>query len=416
MTEPILYQRGLLLAKIQATLGEDSLPTKALNAFLVRDPQFTPDITQLDRNANVRNSLSPLATTAGRKIARMSFQHEVRSNGNADGTTSPRLGHLLRACGMQETQVTGASGTIGSAVADSGNTGTISFAKTTAYTGTLERTVTIECTTGGASGTAQVTISAPAVGDLPAYSQTGVTVTDASALTLPNSATVTPTVGTSLVSGDTWTIVLTPAGYEYTPISTGFEGATLYAYFDGLLHKMTDCVGTFSMEAVGGDFALFNFDFTGNYEEPTDTPMPTDPTYENTVPQQVEESALTLDGTSTLVASRFSVDIANQVDIREDVNASDSYAGARITGRQPTVSFDPETVLEATFDFWAKLSAGTSMPFSARVGTTKGNVVRFVCPSTQLTNLAYQNRNNSRVYDVTLNASGEDDELKVAFN
>jgi len=415
-TNPILFQRGVILAKIEAVFGTDVVPTQADNSFLVRDPQFTPDITQLDRNANMRNSLSPLATVVGRKVARMSFAHEARSNGNTDGTLSPRLGDLLRACGMQQVQVTGASGTIGTAAAADGNTGTITFAKTTAFTGGLPRTVTITATTGGASATAEVTVSAPAVGDLAAYSVTGVVVTDSTAIALPNGAEITPTVGTSLDVGDVWTVELTPAGYEYTPVSESFDSVTLYAYFDGLLHKMTGCVGTVNVEAVGGDYGIFNFDFTGNYVDPVDAAMPTNPTYESTSPQQVESSALTLNNSATLIASRFSIDLANQVDLREDVNQQDSYAGARISGRQPTVSFDPEMVLEATFDFWAKMKAGTSMPFSARVGTTKGNIIRLVCPATQLTNIAYQNRNNTRVYDVTLNASGEDDEVKIAFN
>jgi hypothetical protein len=353
----------------------------------------------------------------------LSFKHEVRSNGNTVGTLSPRLGVLLRACGMAQTQVTGASGTIGTAAADAGNTGTITFAKTTAYAGTLPRTVTLTCTTGGASGTAKVTVSAPAVGDLEAISVADVAVTDATPIALAGSATVTPTVGTNLATDDVWTILLTPAGYEYTPISDAFESVTMSFYVGGALHKMTGARGTFSVDAPGGDYAKFSFEFTGNYVAAANSSSLPTPTFETTVPQQVELANLYVSdaadvNVTTLIASKFNIDIANTVSIAQDVNRSDAYAGARITARAPKLSFDPEFELVDDYDFWGKLSAGTSIEFGARVGTTKGNVVRFVCPAIQYSNLQYNNRDGIRAVDITANLGTDagDNELKIAFN
>lgn len=412
MAEPILFQRGLLLAKIEGTFGVDASPTATDDAFLVRNPDFSPDITQLDRSANVRNSLSQLKTKPGRKVANISFGYEVRGSGVTDASTAPRLGTLLRACGYNETAIDSASATIGTVNADAGNTGTVTWSKTTQYDGTLPRTVTITASTSGGSGIAEVDITAPAVGDLGSYSATGVVVTDSTPVTLPGGAEITPTVGTDLGVGDVWTVNLTPSGHEYSPVSESFESCTIYIYYDGLLHKMTGCVGTFTVEANGGDYAILNFNFTGNYVAPEDAAQPSG-TFEDVEPNQVEWSALSLDGDSSLVASQFSIDAGNDITIREDVNKGDSYSGARITGRSPTISFNPETVTEATFDFWNKLEQGTVMDFTSRVGVDKGNVVRFTASSTQINDLGYSDRNNTRAYDVNLFLSGDDDELKI---
>lgn len=412
----IIFDRALVLAKIESTFRTDAVPDKDNDALLVGNPEVNLDINQLTRD-NVRSDLSPLATVSGRKVASMSFTHEVRNNGNTDGTTPPVIGVLLRGCGLAQTQITGASGTIGNAAAGAGNTGTISFAKTTAYTGYQKRTVTLTCTTGGASGIAEVTVSAPAIGETAAYSQTGVVVTDATAIDLPGSAQVTPTVGTSLDIGDEWTVVLTPAGYEYDPVSDNFESITLYGYLDGLLHKMTGCRGTFTVEGTGGEYANFNFTFTGDYVPVEDAAIPSNPAYETQKPTQVELANLTVGDYENFAASEFSLDMQNDVQIREDINALNAYAGALIVGRSPQLGVNPEAVLEATHPVWANLSAGTELAFSMKVGKVKGNTVAIEAPNTQYTNVQYSNRNNIRTYDISLNCarSSGNDEIKIAF-
>lgn len=411
----LIFDRAALLVKVETTFREDAVPDPALDALLIGAPEFTLDITQLTRD-NVRPDISPLATVAGRKVASMTFTHEVRNNGNTLGTVPPLVGRLLRGCGFSETQVTGTAGTIGTAVVGGSNVGTITFAKTTAFVGYVPRTVTITATTGGASGSAEVTVAAPATAEYPAYSVTGVTVTTGVAITLPNSAQVTPTVGTSLSIGDTWTIELTPAGYEYDPVSDDFDSLTFYMYRDGLLHKMFGARGTFSVQATGGEFALFTFTFTGDYVAVTDASM-VSPTYEVQKPTQVELANLTVDGFKNFAAAEFTFDVANDVQIREDINAENAYAGAIIVGRAPSIGFNPEAVLEATHPVWAHLSSGEELSFSVKVGKTKGNTVQMDCLNTQYTNVQYGNRNSILTYDITLNCARTtgNDEVKFSF-
>lgn len=413
----LLYDRAVLLAKVETTFRVDAAPSASVDALLVGEPEFNLDVNQLVRN-NVRDDLSPQASAVGRKVASVTFTHEVRGNGNIDGTVPPRVGALLKACGMAQTQVTGAAGTIGSQVNGVSNSGpTTTWAKTTAYAGYVPRVFTVTVTTGGISGTARLSITAPAVGEIPAVNQTNVTFTTGTPITLSNGATITPAWTGTQVLNDVWTFALTPAGYEYTPVSSAFDSATLKLYRDGLLHVLTGARGTFSVQATGGEYALFTFTFTGDYNTVTDTAMPT-PTYETTKPTQVELATLTIGGYANFAAAEFTMDIANDVQIREDINSAEAYAGALIVGRAPVVGFNPEAVLEAEHPVWGNLTSGAELAFSVKVGKAKGNTVRFVCPNTQYSNVQYGNRNSILTYDVSLNCARTlgNDELKVAFN
>ena len=103
----ILFQRALVTAEIEATFGVDPVPVPADDALLASDPDFTVDITVIERNF-ARQSLSPLPIAAGRKIAQMTFVHEMRGNGTTG--TAPRIGKLLRACAFAETQISATAG------------------------------------------------------------------------------------------------------------------------------------------------------------------------------------------------------------------------------------------------------------------------------------------------------------------
>lgn len=411
----MLVDRAVLLAKIETTFRTEASPAASTDALLIGAPEFNLDINQLARD-NVRDDLSPLATSPGRKTASVTFTHEVRGSGNADGTVPPRIGALLRACGMAQTQVTGTAGTIANPVAGGSNVGTLTFVKAAAYTGYMKRTITLTCTTAGASGTAKVSVTAPALGELPAVNTTLVTVTTGTPITLTDGAQITPTLSGSLTLGDTWTVVLTPAGYEYTPVSTAFDSVTLYLYRDGLLHKLTGARGTFSVQNTGGEYGLFTFTFTGDYVPATDTAMVT-PTYETQKPTQVELAQLTVGNYTGFAAAEFTFDMANDVQIREDVNSAEAYAGALIVGRAPVLTFNPEVVLEATHPVWGDLSAGTQKVFSAKVGKVKGNVVQFEAPNVQFTGVQYGDRNSILTYDITMNCARTtgNDEIKLAF-
>jgi len=100
---PDSAKRGGILAKIESVYGTDSVPTGAANAVAVMNPSFTTDVTIVERDQILRDSISRLSFVVGRKLARLTFGVEMKGSGTAG--TAARHGPLLRACGLSETIV-----------------------------------------------------------------------------------------------------------------------------------------------------------------------------------------------------------------------------------------------------------------------------------------------------------------------
>lgn len=436
----IIFERGLVLAKLEATFDTDPIPTNLLDAILVAEPDFVPDITQLQRD-NVRTTFSNDAPVSGRKIGSMTFSHEVRNNGNTDASVSPILGRLLRACAMSETEVNLAAECLVNF--DSSNASdSLTFACSTipvdAYT--MMRRIRVEITTGGQSGAVVAAITAKGISDaveIRLADTDEITIVEAQEILVHDvDGTqlfgITPTFGTDEIeAGDIYLFDILPPGYSYLPESDNLASITLYMYLpddsgESLLHKLTGGRGTFVMEANANDFARFNFTFTGTFVTVVDITTPSGTIFETQKPRQVEQAALSICENSApfeivndLCASQYSIDIANEVVPRECINEPNSFQGSLIVGREPVVGFDPEAVLEAVNPFWAQLENSTQLDFRAKIGITKGNIVIFQGGNTVLSNLGYSNRNSIRSYDVAaaLSAvSGDgDDELRIHF-
>lgn len=430
---------------ISVVVGTFTLEDVQSDAFLVEEPEFAPDITVVERN-NVRVTLSPEPLVTARKIATVTFAHETRGNGVIDGTLAPRVGVLLRGCGMSET-LYGESGSETETILDDAAihvnlpTGRFTYTKTEAYIGTLPRVVILECTTGGGSGVAIFDVFSPRIGNAASPLQaeihlTNQSMTDATPFQLINDtpsadAEITPTITTSFVAGDTYVIQLAPTGHKYEPVSDSIESLSIYLHFGdstgGLRHRMTGARGTFTVEGEANDFARYSFTFTGDWIAPDDQVLPSTPEYETTLPPSVElANMVALGGKDfdaddpdevNLCASSFSIDLANEVVARTCINAPESVAGAVITGRAPTGAFNPEVVQEDAHPFWEILSDGDLVFWHLRVGKTQGNVTVFSAPEAQYSELAYGDRDGIRIYDVTtaLRTNDADDELRIVI-
>jgi hypothetical protein len=405
--------------KIESSFGVDSNPTPAANAFLVAAPTFETEVQQIERDV-VRGHISPAPTRAGRIRGSIKFKHDVIGSGNTDGTVPPAMGTLLRASGMAETAFTD-PGMI-QYWARVGNAGTMTLANSgTGYTLNHVRYITLECTTGGDSGTAVVKATAPEMvapdgSTVTALNNTNLTLTNSTPISIGNGAQLTPTNVLGLEVGDKWVVQCGPEGYLYTPVSSAFESASGYVYYEGLLHKSLGMRGSWSLEAQAGNIASMDFTFQGDFAAPTDAALPTDGVFPEQVPPQVELADVRMDNALSNCPASFSVDLANQIEIKECVNAAQGYAGGLIVGRAPTVKFDPEFAPEATYDYWAKLRQGTEIDFSANIGTERGNSMH-ILSHMQLTNLGYGERARQRTYDVEGKAISRfgNDEISLYF-
>lgn len=412
MAEPLLTRRAVVLAKIETTYGTDAVPTAALDAILVEDPDYKIDVSMLERN-NARFDLDGLPATTGRKLASMTFTHEVRSNGRSNSgliADAPKLGRLLRACGFAETAVAAGTGQVGAINANEANVSAPTWAAGGSWADLAMPVVyELEVTTGGASGTAKVRVTpdAKAIAASVAAIQNNVVVTTTQAidlLTAGGKSTITPTFSGNLTLGDKWYVIVYPVGIQYLPISSGFEGLTLYMYLDGLLHKMPGGRGTFTVSGEAGGYAKMQFTFTGQYVAPVDAALPTTAKFERQTPAMVELSDLYI-GAFGAVCSKFDFDLGVTISPRVDANSADGYNGVRVTARDAKGSIDPEATLVADFAWWTALANGTQYLWRTKVGQTAGNRVFALAPCTQITSLSYGDRDQIRTMDVPLKFS-----------
>lgn len=102
MVAPLLTRRSVLLAKVQTAQGTPSTPVNTTDAFLVSDLDYTVDPTLLERQ-NFRGSLSVDPSVVGRKLASITFTHELKAANSSSAI--PKVGDLLRGCGYAETDI-----------------------------------------------------------------------------------------------------------------------------------------------------------------------------------------------------------------------------------------------------------------------------------------------------------------------
>ncbi len=402
MPNPLLTRRALVTVRTEATYNVDPVPTAA-DALLVSEPMYTVDPNMLQRNF-VRNSITQLAHQMGRKLAGMTFGVEFRGSGAA--ATSPRIGRLLRASGYSETAITSGASQLAIVRRDNANTGpAVTWGTPVSGSQPTEPVLfTVTVTTGGASGTAQATVTPDAMSVLKGYAATRAasTLTTGTAFTLATGVTIIPTWTGNHVVGDKFYFWWFPVGTLYSPVSTGFESVTAYMYRDGLLHRLTGGRATFTMTAEAGNYATMSFTLTGQYLAAQDAALPNSPSYEATLPPLLENANLAIDAETAAVCSKFSYDQGNQIVPRQDISASDGYNGVMLVGREPKGGIDPEMQLVADEDFWGSLASAKQMLFRLRCGATVGNRQWVIGPSVQYTGLSYQDRDSLLTLDAGL--------------
>jgi len=386
-------------------------PSTSLDGVLVEAPDFSADMSILTRDF-ARNDLSPLPISVGRKLAKMSFTVELRSNNKTTGLNvdAPVIARLFQACGYS---LNANAAAWASPVYDTGDEANpVTFVTGGSQTNTDLIAYYVTVSLAGVSATARFTITSDTAGE--GSGPTAVT-SGASFTVGTKGLTITPTFTGSLVLGQQWVVWALPIANSLAPLSASFPSLSLAMYLDGVQHTISGALGTFSIDAQAGQYAKAKFEFTGQYIAPTDVAL-VNPAFERALPAQVQLARLNIANYSAIV-NAFTYTQGNTIVPRPDMNGTDGYNGVRITGRKPEGGIDPEATLVATHDFWGRMSASTRMPFQWRAGNVAGNTVWFLAPNTQYMKMTYKDRSGLRVYDAGLAFSriNGDDEVLMLF-
>ncbi|MCL4743839.1 MAG: hypothetical protein KJZ83_00340 [Burkholderiaceae bacterium] len=406
----LLTRRAVVQAAIEATYGDPEAMTPD-DGVLVSEPTYSIDPNVLERNFT-RDSLSQTPHIVGRKLSSMEFTTELRGNGKQNSGVAldaPIIARLFQACGYKltphaEPSVKG--------VFDVGDHATrVAWVPdVTAADNTDAICYYIEVTTAGASGMAEVTITS----DTPSENSAAQVITTDMALDVGTHGLIlTPTFTGDLAVGQKWVVWLMPPGLSLDPVSDNFESITLVMYKDGVKHVMPGCFGTFEITATAGEFATVAWTFTGLWQQPVDEVMPT-PSYERTLPAQVELARLRVGGFYAVV-EEFTFDQANDIQVRPDVSSDEGYIGTRLVSRAPEGGINPEADLVASNDFWSQLANADRMPFQMRVGYLPGNTIWMTAPGVQYTGLTYQDRDGILAYDAGLRFPAYDSDDEISF-
>lgn len=237
-------------------------------------------------------------------------------------------------------------------------------------------------------------------------------------------AVITPNAWAgAAVAGDTVEFTLRRPGVRYDPVSDDATSLTLWALLDGSLFRLRGARGSWSVQGQAAQYATVTWTFTGIYVDPIDMALPSNLAYEESKPYKVEVAQLALYGLANNLAcaSRFTMDIANEVSAKDCINADEAYDGIQITSRQPVAGCDPDAYKPSVYNPWARLRREDTTRFHVAVGAKGGaaNTVRLQADRANITAAPFANRNRIRAYDHQLRLARKtalgDDELFVHF-
>jgi len=231
------------------------------------------------------------------------------------------------------------------------------------------------------------------------------------------SAGVAPRYGSALLACGFHETISSETSVTYTPKSDGFDSVTIHYNVDGVRHIVTGCRGTFVLNAAVGEIPSIDFTFTGVYNAPTATSLPS-VTYGNQATPLIFKNGNTsgfqlLSHTGALM--NMSMDVGNEIVYRELVGGIKEVL---ITDRAANGSVTIEAPALGTKDFFAAALTDSSLGnLQFLHGTTAGNKVQFISSKVDIGDVSYGEADGVTMLEIpyTLVPSAANDEMSLIF-
>lgn len=397
----LLWNKRMILAALEAAYGDATEPdgADALEIFDLGPPTVAGGQVE---HRPIRPYLGATKKTAVNVHQTANFWMAAAGAGTAG--TAPGFDVPMQMAGFARSTTTGEATLQNSpGTPAEGNTGTLTYVKGDPYAGTVDRVVTLTCTTPGGSGVAEVTVSSPATRGADAYNQAGVVITDAQPLALPGGATITPTIGDALDAGDSWTIQLLAPAAEYNPVSGSFASGKLYYVLDNQLHAFGGARAKWGCSFVAAEIPKFTFDVVALWAAPAGAPAVTPDWSRFTEPLPVSTANtpwFRLDGQDLVLQS---LTIENSVGPvhRERINQKRVEIGDRPYSGKATFDLPQR----GTWDAFAKGVANEIVAMELTHGTATGRIVGVDAPRVQLANPVIGQDAQTGIATVTMDLS-----------
>jgi hypothetical protein len=212
------------------------------------------------------------------------------------------------------------------------------------------------------------------------------------------------------------------SGQVFTPRTevpgSNVKTLSMAIYQDGVVKSMAGCAGTFTMNNPTGRTAVFNFDFQGLWQPPSDGTLGIAPIYPTAKGLRYASSTTTWAGTA-LCLENLTLDSGNTIIMKECASTVSGYDHAMITNRVVTVTGNPESKLVATQDRFGQHLAMTEDVLTWGLDGPTNSVATFSAPKAQIISITEADRNMLVTDEITWqcnrNGNNIDQEISLTF-
>lgn len=200
---------------------------------------------------------------------------------------------------------------------------------------------------------------------------------------------------------------------EYSPVSAAFESVVIYFNKDGVLHKMTGCRGTVTLTIDAQGLPVYAFTFTGLYNAPTDTALPTadySGFLQGVIANNTNTTGFTVHGFSGVLQS-LNFALNNAVQPRLLVGSESVI----ITDRRPSGELLFEAPTIAAKNFFSLAKNGTKDALAIQHGQAAGNIVKLDMPKVSFGQPTYEDSQGVGMLRLpcVANPNAGNDEFKI---
>ena len=225
-----------------------------------------------------------------------------------------------------------------------------------------------------------------------------------------------PRYGSALKACGFSETVASGTSVTYEPISASFSSVTIHYNVDGVRHIVTGCRGTFVINASVGEIPTIDFTFTGIYNAPTDSALPT-VTYGNQATPLIFKNGNTTGFqllSHSAALSSISMDLGNELVYRELVGGTKETL---LVNRNISGTVSVEAMALGTKDYFAAALAETTGNLTFLHGTAAGNKVQVSSTKADIGDVAYAEEDGIQMLEIpyTLVPTAANDEVSIVY-
>ena len=227
-----------------------------------------------------------------------------------------------------------------------------------------------------------------------------------------------PAFGPLLKSCGLSETIVASTSVTYAGVSSSFDSATIYCFYDGTRHKITGARGSVTFNFTAGSFPTASFTMVGIYNAPDDTALSGTFTVANQAAalevNDTNVTTATFHGVTDVRLESLDLGLNNNVVYKETASSQEVLIVDRAPGGTAVI----EAPAVGTTDYFAKATAVATGNSSFVVGASAGNIMTLTMAQTDITGVSYGDTNGvvslSMPY-LALPTTAGNNELSLAF-